>query len=121
LNRGLLRTQISENGSALEFPVDPVSGSALAASLIEPPAGPFAVSVCYQLTSPALDKGLKLNLACMGQAQLFFDASFADRQGRFAIDRSPGCGYLLISILGRSWTGAEQLYGSITDFVIAAR
>jgi len=116
-----LRAQLSKNDRDLEFAIDQGNGGALASKLIRRPSDRFTVTVRYELTDPSLGKDLKLSLMCNGQSQPFFESSFADQKGRFNIDQNPGCDYLVLAIIGRSWTGGSALNGSITDVLITAR
>ena len=116
-----LQAQQGRNGRELEIAIDPGNGGVLASRLVELPDGPFTITVRHLLSSPALAKDLKMSLSCFGEAQPFFEGTFADRKGRFDINDTPACDYVLLSLSGRSWTGAEPLNGSITDVLIATR
>lgn len=116
-----LQAQQGRDGRELEIAIDPGNGGVLASRLVELPDGPFTITVRHLLSSPALAKDLKMSLSCFGEAQPFFEGTFADRKGRFDIIDTPACDYVLLSLSGRSWTGAEPLNGSITDVLIATR
>lgn len=116
-----LRAQLSNDGSKLEFTIDPGTGGVLASRLMASPDAPFTISVRYQLANPSLGKDLKLSLTCLGQAEPFLESAISDKKGRFDVLRDPGCGYIDLKLMGRSWTGGEPLNGSITEVVIAAR
>lgn len=108
-----MRAQPSRDGQDLEFAVDPGRGGSLASRLMLRPQTPFTIQLKPRLEAGSTAKDLKLSLACAGEAQPFFEDTFADGRESFSIRQAPGCEYIVLTVSGRAWTGSAPLNGRL--------
>ena len=116
-----LRAQLGKGSAELEFTIDPGNGGPFASRLLALPEAPLAITVEHAVTPAGSARDLKLLLVCYGQASPFFEASFADNGGVFAIGEKPGCTYVNLVISGRAWTGGKEVDGVIKRVILAPR
>ena len=116
-----LRAQLSKDGRHLEFAVDPGNGGVIASRVMRLPRAPFTVTIRHEVSEGGSLNDLKLTLGCLNQGTAFFEASFAQGNGRFDVSRRPDCNYVLVALSARAWTGADPLNGTFVDMLVVPR
>jgi hypothetical protein len=116
-----MRAQPDREGDNLEFSVDPGEGGALASRLFSRPRTPFLLQAKPNLAAGSSAKDLKIKLFCLGDADPFLEASFADRLDAFVVREVPKCDYITLALSGRAWSGSAPLNGSFSRVTISPR
>ncbi len=108
------RAQSSRNGDELELFVRPGKGGLIAARMLPVPGRGFDVEVDHDIRPANLREDVGVQLTCSGNAEVVLNERLDSQLSTFAVERLPSnCGYMLLSITARAWTGRSALRGSI--------
>lgn len=113
------RAQADDSLNVLEIDVAPGNGGVIASRLLANPEHPFVLSLKQNVEPSSQSKDMRLTIACSGQSTPFFERSFSEGESSFSVEQMPSCQYLFLSIIARSWTGAEPLTGSLSPLRVA--
>lgn len=112
-DRAGFRAQTNKARDKLEFSIDPGNGGTLASRLIPAPSAPFVLRLDHQIEPATQIKDMKIQLTCWGQTQPFDEQQLSGSVSILTVNKRPGCAYLEVAIVGRAWTGASTLTGSL--------
>ncbi|WP_416832699.1 MAG: hypothetical protein ACMUJI_06845 [Erythrobacter sp.] len=115
------RAQTRSGEGSLEFTVEPGNGGVLATKLLAAPEGAFAVAVPADVEPLGSLRDMKLILRCWGNAEPFFEESFANRNGEFLVENAPSCQYMQLEITARAWTGSSSIAGTLEPVKVVER
>lgn len=115
------RAQTSDDGRILEFNVAPGNGGVMATKLMASRARAFTVTVPADVQPSGALQDMKLILRCWGDAEPFFEKSFAAGTGEFLVENAPSCQYMQLEITARAWTGSASIGGRLEPVVIVDR
>lgn len=113
------RAQRDAASPALEVNVRPGKGGVIARRIIATPPGAFAIEVGHDLGPAAQVGDVRLQLRCVGSADLLFDEPFRVGSHRFRIPSLAGrCGGLDLQIYARAWSGRKPITGTINPLAL---
>lgn len=117
-----LRAQMALDQTDLEIFVRSGKGGVVAERLIANMQDIREIVANHDLTPPGQIGDVRLQLRCQGADEPYFDQPFTPERSVFRVGNSPAnCGFTMLAIQARAWTGRSAIRGTIEPLRIVTR